>query len=477
MTINDLSSFEDQFEAPPIPEGKTLKAFRLLNAGKLTLMTSMSLVELNHHSDVANNRMAQDEQSQRPLDIGHANKLAKYFLKALLDSAIRRMKKQGRLVNENFYRIQELIGKQNYYTIAPIIVNLRNGSLDDIRQLIDKTNQVIGHQVTLKIGDTLWVVDGQHRRKAIEIVIDFLKYINSNYKYPGKGSIFSDHKDKLSKEEMDVWNECRDMCSFCQVAIEIHLGLDIEEERQLFHDLNQLGKKIDVSLANKYDSSNPINNYVSEVLIADLFSELNFEVLDSSNEADWTEEKPSLTRKSLAAINAILFLNKGNINGATPSEVTDFKKEIANKYWSEILAIPNFLEKNPKLITVAAQPVVLKAIAKLYYDAFFGKNEILKNEINQEKLVAGIKTFDFSHGNFAWQYYSMTTEERNQAGLSELINYLPLDGDGYNRDMGGFDSATGTFRFGAKHNDIAPLIADIIRWHCKLPSRQKKDSI
>ncbi|MEI9912266.1 MAG: DNA sulfur modification protein DndB [Bacteroidota bacterium] len=114
---------------------------------------------------------------------------------------------------------------------------------------------------------------------------------------------------------MEVWNECRDMCTYCKVAIEIHLGLGIEEERQLFHDLNQLGKKIDVSLANKYDSSNPINNYVSDVLIGDIFSEIDFEVLDSSTEADWTEEKPSLTRKSLAAINAILFLNKGNING------------------------------------------------------------------------------------------------------------------------------------------------------------------
>ncbi|MEI9912267.1 MAG: hypothetical protein WDO71_23000 [Bacteroidota bacterium] len=76
-----------------------------------------------------------------------------------------------------FFRIQEQIGKQNYYTIAPIIANLRANSLKDVRPLIDKNNETVGHQITLKVGDTLWVVDGQHRRKGIEVVIDFLKYI------------------------------------------------------------------------------------------------------------------------------------------------------------------------------------------------------------------------------------------------------------------------------------------------------------
>ena len=68
----------------------------------------------------------------------------------------------------------------------------------------------------------------------------------------------------------------------------------------------------------------------------------------------------------------------------------------------------------------------------------------------------------------------MTPEQRNESGLSALIDYLPIDNEGYNGDMGGFDS-TETFRFGSKHNDIVPLIADIIRWHSKLPGRQKKD--
>lgn len=69
----------------------------------------------------------------------------------------------------------------------------------------------------------------------------------------------------------------------------------------------------------------------------------------------------------------------------------------------------------------------------------------------------------------------MSVEQRSQDGLSGPANYLPIDGEVYNSDMGGFDLATETCRFGAKHNDIVPLIADIIRWHCQLPGRQKKD--
>jgi hypothetical protein len=472
MSQSATAILEEQFEELVIPEGKKLKVFKQLNAGQLTLLTSMSLVELSHHSDVANDRFPDDERSQRGLDPVHANKLAVYFLKSLLDAAISRMRKQGRNVSETFYQIQDQIGKQVYYSIAPIVANLRSGSIEHISQLIDKNNEVIGHQITLRVGDTLWIIDGQHRRRGIEIVLDFLKHVTANHKYPGRGSIFNGHKNKLTSEELEVWRECKDMCTFCKVALEIHIGLDIDAERQLFHDLNQLGKKIDVSLANKFDSSNPINNYASEVLMDDIFDGI-YSVLDTSTEADWTDTKPSINRKALASINALLFLNKNNINGATPADVTEHKKEIANKFWSNVLEIPGFTEESPRIKTVAAQPVVLKAIAKLYYDIFFGKNSTLNNPENQKALEEGLKTFDFSHSNPAWRYYLVDETERVALGLSELKSYMPAEGDGSNRDMGIYDATTNTFRFGAKHNDIYPLIGDVIRWHSKLPTRQK----
>ena len=65
--------------------------------------------------------------------------------------------------------------------------------------------------------------------------------------------------------------------AFTTIQVECHLGLGVKEERQLFHDLNNLGKRVDASLALKFDSANPINVFIKEVLIDD------DEVLDYPN--------------------------------------------------------------------------------------------------------------------------------------------------------------------------------------------------
>jgi hypothetical protein len=252
-----------------IPEGKRLKAFTINNIGRTTLLSYMSILELSQHSEVANDRngrFSEDEISQRKLDPIHANSLALYFLKSLLDAAIKNLINEGKKVGDTFYHIQDQIGKKIYYTIPPIVANLREGSIDDIRKIFSEGREIICYEITLKLNDTLWIVDGQHRKRGIEILLDYLREVTANNKYPGKGSLFCEHKNRLTKEELDVWFECRKMCRICQIAVEIHFGLGIDEERQLFHDLNTYGKSVDQSLANKFDSSNPINNYVFQKL-------------------------------------------------------------------------------------------------------------------------------------------------------------------------------------------------------------------
>jgi hypothetical protein len=88
----------------------------------------------------------------------------------------------------------------------------------------------------------------------------------------------------------------------------------------------------------------------------------------------------------------------------------------------------------------------------------------------------GIGKFDFSHNNPVWQYYEMTEEDRVKNNLQGLREYLPSDDEGYNRDIGKFDPSTGWMRFGAKHNDIYPIIGDMIRWSLGLPRRGQKET-
>jgi hypothetical protein len=71
-----------------------------------------------------------------------------------------------------------------------------------------------------------------------------------------------------------------------------------------------------------------------------------------------------------------------------------------------------------------------------------------------------------------WRYYEMDDKERKRNKLTDLGDYLPTTTG--NRDIGQFQN--GVMRFGAKHNDIFPIIGDMIRWTLKLPSRHEDAS-
>jgi hypothetical protein len=165
-----------------------------------------------------------------------------------------------------------------------------------------------------------------------------------------------------------------------------------------------------------------------------------------------------------------LFLNKTNIKGAHPADV-ERARETALRVWEKINEIENFGEPGAKTKTVAAQPVVLKGIAKLAFDLAFGKH---KDPQNLEKLINGISLIDFSHTNMMWRYYELDEQKRAQLQIATLKDYLPPTEDGANRDIGAVDGS-GLMRFGAKHNDIYPIIGDMIRWRLGLPPRPKKE--
>jgi hypothetical protein len=66
---------------------------------------------------------------------------------------------------------------------------------------------------------------------------------------------------------------------------------------------------------------------------------------------------------------------------------------------------------------------------------------------------------------------SMSAEERQAAHIDALASYLPVEDGSVNRDLG---SMQGPFmRFGSKHNDIYPIVGDMIRWQIGLPSRRE----
>ena len=120
---------------------------------------------------------------------------------------------------------------------------------------------------------------------------------------------------------------------------------------------------------------------------------------------------------------------------------------------------------------MAAQPVVLKAIAKLGYDLVYGHKNIMEKEA-YEKLLNAIRTqeISFSHDNELWQALLVSSEEREKRfpGISKYV-HVP---SGTNLDAGIYDNENNWVRFGSRHNDIFPRLGDTIRWKLNLKPRQ-----
>lgn len=449
------------------------KVFLGHNLGQQVFLLSVPMHDFFSISDVANDRSESGEPvAQRRLDEGHARKLASYILKGLVAAAINRRVGRRLPASEILNSISQTLGPQPYLSMQPIVANIREcsrggGNIPAIR-VLTKEDEVACFKAMLSQKHVLWVIDGQHRRKGMALVFEFLDSVVRNHRYPKKHSLFPSKAVDPTPGELQAWTECLEVArGYSTVTVEVHLGLGVEEERQLFHDLNNLGKKVEASLALQFDSSNPVNQFIKEVLFDDV---LGWEPIEK-DVSDWHQDSGALTRKDIVAVSAHLFLNKTNISGATPADVED-RKEVATRFWARVKEIPSFGQPGAKLATVAAQPVVLKALAKLTYDFAFSKRRPENGSQLLEILLANIPSLDLSHANPMWRYYEMTEQERTNSGLDGLSEYLPTEDEGYNRDIGKFDPGTNVMRFGAKHNDIFPIIGDMIRWRLNLPSRR-----
>lgn len=462
--LDALSSSGDINETP-------FNVFIGHNLGHRVFTMSVPFRQFYEISDVANDRDA-GPVAQRPLDKNHATNLAKYMLRGLVSAAMMRRRIKGQEDLPVFDRVLNALGNQPYFSLQPIVCNIRNipyggdgaGGIRGMR-LQTPSGETASFKVFLSERHILWVIDGQHRRAGADLVMTFLQDVRQSGKYPAKAPVLYPEKGKeVSQEEMAVWNEAYEAArSYATLTLEVHLGLDISQERQLFHDLNKLGKRVNSSMALQFDSSNPITQFIKNSLAANGLVQLT-----DVDVKDWSEDQGEVAMKDMVAINSLAFLNKSNASGATPA-IIEPREEVVDRLWHQISGIPGFGEKKAKEQTIAAQPVVLKALAKLTYDLNFSNRRPDNAEELFDRLLEAVESIDFSHRNPAWRFYELSDEEISREGLEDLRDWLPSSEGTANRDIGSYQG--GFMRFGAKHNDIFPIIADMIRWQAKLPSR------
>lgn len=472
-TLAELGGFDSSERTIPVLAGG--------NMGHLTLKMNLSIRELIDMTRVYNITTLEELgvkegglDAQRVLNDAHAKNLARYIVIGLVETNVRRMKRLGQTVSPRIDTLQNQLGKSEYSCLQPFVTNIRDckpGGEDLIVERIEektKGGDISRLDGVLKVVLTskhiMSVVDGQHRRYAFDLVMKWLTEINNMKKYPARG-VFNPEDTLLEGEYLDAeifefWRQVLDLAikeSF--VTVECHLGATAIQERQIFSDLNSKGKTVELSQTLEYDSSDAVNAFIKQKLIGEEIIQFETVVKDSSS---WQDDEGALLRKDLNPITALCMFGKSSTKNISPSMVSKHGS-IAEKFWESVQKVKGFAKKGARAKTVAAQPVVLKAIARLAYDLGYGKGG-MKNEKQLIELWKAVQTgkLDFSHKNVAWRSLILSAADREKLlpGVSEYV-HVP---SGTNLDAGTYDAESGWVRYGAKHNDIYPRIGDLIRY-------------
>lgn len=164
-----------------------------------------------------------------------------------------------------------------------------------------------------------------------------------------------------------------------------------------------------------------------------------------------------------------LLIHGANAKGATPQSQVDIKADFIHRFWEVVQSIDGFMEPEQRTKTVAGQPVVLKALAKLAYDLAYGTPKLIDRE-GLKMLYHWIekKKLTFNHSDEIWQALFMNDEERAAKFGATINDYVHVTAQ---TKPGEFDHQNGWVRFAPAHNDIYPRLGDLIRWKVGLGNR------
>jgi len=395
------------------------------NLGSITLSTSIDVGTFLNQSLVANDAAA-GHVTQRPLNKPHAIGMAAFNLSALVAYTAKEWEASDQKVPEEVMEVFAHLSPKSYYAWAPLVCSVRT----DFSQVLAERLSTGEYSVKLRPDQIMWVVDGQHRRKGLEFTRDWLVMITTERKYPRLKDAFPVGIKNVGDEALLFWRKALELFTGdFSITTEVHFGMTIDQERQLFYFLNDLSRSVPSAIAQAFDQDNAINLFTRS-LVNDLIPAGK---VSESGQVDW-DHAEWIRLDSLNTINARLLLNHGNIDNAKGSVVAP-RLDDATAFWAAVLTIPNVMDRSKSL---AAQPAMLKALAKCYYDLKWARGSGRKNLPADiaEKFLAALPTVDFSHSNFAWR------------GTTKATGSVYPDG---------------TFRFAPTHNEIVPVLASTLR--------------
>jgi hypothetical protein len=454
---------------------KEFESLPVCNLATRSWAATLTLEEFAQMADVANEaRVEADLKTQRELFPKHAIGLARYLLKALVSAAAQKEEQDSAAdsaVVKCLRAIRRQLGTQPAFALQPFIVSIRPQD----HEQFDVTSTDAVQLLKISSKAKFWVIDGQHRLCAIRAVSNFLDLVQNHATYQpvqiGEGFaeyLFGAAESPLTLPMRQAWRRVQWQFAHCDVAANIFVDLDIEQERQLFHDLNNLGKSVESGLAFDFDQSNPVNMWIKSELIPKL---VKSERVVNKDQKNWDEDQGHFVRKDLVAVNAFLFLRRTSVNGAEPRHVAPESCKVAMRFWQQILAVPGMGLPGAKKKVILAQPVVQKALALLINEFGMprhrkaGKPQPPRDRVVADRILAAIPEIDWSHANPLWSVWSLS-RPRQFPGIQP---YLPKDPAKAKGEFATFDKKR--VRYGVKHNEIARALATLIRYELDLPPK------
>jgi hypothetical protein len=453
--------------------GVSLNVLAGFNLNNRTLTVTMPMETFREVSDVANEARIIETGgdrslvAQRPLDPKHAKALALYMLRGMVAGVRRVWSDEGRPIPEDLEDILVDLGAGPYQGLQPLTGNIRQCAPEgaDLDIKISPDGQLI---LYLRLGQMIYVIDGQHRRFAYELLVAWLREILQAGKYLKRGLWMPQREDLgLTADEIAIWSAVIELArSHFTVDVTVHLGLTPEQERQLFHDLNNLGKKPDPALAQAFDHANPVSVFIRKsieekdllggVRIADKGSKKGGKSSDVST--------PTIYRDDLATANSLLFAGATNQTSVAPADVNDHTP-YGERFWEVVVSQPHFGVEDWQKLTLLAEPVMIKALATLAF-TFHGSRE--KNHALRDQFLTALADgkVDFSPANPLWALY-LKDDAQREAEDPALTDYLTPDIARKTYAV----VRDGRYDFAANTRDIARYLGDLIRWKLKLPPR------
>lgn len=339
------------------------------NQGLPTFTGRLTLEQFADLTVVHNRRWAEeageslDVVTQREIIDAHADGLATFLLQGLVEATVLRLKKEDPGSAKTVValeKIQDNIGRSGHYALPQVTLVLPGEA--DV-SLISNDGECVAARLSLPAGRLFLVADGQHRREAARKVREFLTDLITSRRLPRKSKVFPSAEGPLDSDQLDAWIVVQETFrSWSMISFEAHIGLSVDQARQMFTNYNCHTKPVKAELNLEFDQSNPINKFGKE------FVHELVKLADGSHIYDL---------RQLATINGFLFLGKTTIKSAPYHLEHAFGP--AKEFWNTVTQCAEWDRPGTLLRDVP----VLKGLAKAWFYVFVAKrnNQLPKAEV------------------------------------------------------------------------------------------------